>query len=418
MKKLMTKKVLPVLGAAVLMASMASPAMAANTYTPVAATQTTFEKYLILDAGDSIPNLTFSFTVAPGTARPAANGKMAVYAGIGTPTIADVTFAPSDSTSTTPTATDIDLSREASDRGTGLTAATGVEFETGEKFAKKQATISFSGISFPEPGVYRYIISETADADQAAAGVMNDNDADRVLDVYVVNNQAKELEIAGYILHKEDDDVIAVTDMGSQGGELADKTNGFTNEVAGAKDLKVSKAVSGNQASYDKYFKLTVSVSGLNDADTFVVSLADDNDANTNDGNADATSGSNPATATENRGQTNKTSVTGAELAAGVPFYLQDGQDIVIRGLPMNANYTVTEDAEDYKSEATAGKTNSGVIGTVAGDSKMAEAGFTNTRNGTVPTGIILSAVPGVALVGLAGAGIFALKSKKKDEEE
>ena len=338
-------------------------------------------------------------------------------AGVGTPTIADVTFAPTDSTATA-AGSNIDVARAASDRATSLTAATGVELETGEKYATKQATVSFSGITFPEPGIYRYIISETASAAHAAAGLMHDNDTDRVLDVYVVDNNGA-LEVAGYVMHKNDEDVninatMGPADVAAEGDALDDKTDGFTNEY-NTKDLRLSKTVSGNEASRDKYFEFTVTATDVADADVFAVSIADDSDANTNDGSADATSGTakTGGTIEANAGKTNPATVTGAQLKAGQKFYLQHGQNIVIRGLPLNASYTLTENAEDYASAVMSGKTNSGVIGTVAGTNKVAEAGFTNTRDGIIPTGVFLYAGIGVIAILFAG-GMFLLTRKNK----
>ena len=154
-----------------------------------------------------------------------------------------------------------DVARAASDRATGLTEANGVELETGEKYATKQVTVSFSGITFSEPGIYRYIISETASAAHAAAGLMHDNDTDRVLDVYVVDNNGA-LEVAGYVMHKNDEDVninatMGPADVATAGAALDDKTDGFTNEL-NSTDLKITKQVTGNQASRDKYFELTI----------------------------------------------------------------------------------------------------------------------------------------------------------------
>ena len=401
-------------------AAAATPAFAATNYTPVAGTSCNFNKYLIMDAGDTVPNATFSFTVAPGTARStstSSNDKMEVMAGVGTPTIADVTFAPTDSTATA-AGSNIDVARAASDRATSLTAATGVELETGEKYATKQATVSFSGITFPEPGIYRYIISETASAAHAAAGLMHDNDTDRVLDVYVVDNNGA-LEVAGYVMHKNDGDVtinatMGPADVATQGAALSDKTDGFTNEY-NTKDLRLSKTVSGNEASRDKYFEFTVTATDVADGDVFAVSIADDSDANTNDGSADATSGTakTGGTIEANAGKTNPATVTGAQLKAGQKFYLQHGQNIVVRGLPLNASYTLTENAEDYASAVMSGKTNSGVIGTVAGTNKVAEAGFTNTRDGIIPTGVFLYAGIGVIAILFAG-GMFLLTRKNK----
>ena len=118
----------------------------------VTGTTCNFNKYLVMDAGDTVPNASFSFTVAPGTGRAASGSTYAVLPGVGTPTIADVTFSPADATATS-AGTNIDVARTASSRGTGLTAATGVQLEDGEKYATKQATVDFSGVTFTEPGM-------------------------------------------------------------------------------------------------------------------------------------------------------------------------------------------------------------------------------------------------------------------------
>ncbi len=424
------RKLLTLLLVAVMTMMMAVPVCAATTYTPVAGTSCNFNKYLIMDAGDTVPDVTFSFTVTPGIARSAdtsSNDVMQVLPGVGTPTIADVTFAPTDTTQTAVT-TEIDVQRVANDRIASLDATTGVELEAGEKFATKQATVSFTGITFDEPGIYRYIVTETASAAHEAAGIMHDNDVDRVLDVYVTDDGTGTLVVSAYVMHTDDKNVTIGTDMGSAdvataAAKLDDKTDGFTNEY-NSKDLKVSKEVTGNQASRDKYFALTVTTTGLEATDKFVVSLTADSDDNTNDGNADATSGTNSATIADNAGKTNLQEVTGAQLNAGQVFYLQHGQSVVIRGLNPNATYTVTENAEDYKSAAMTDKTNSGTIGAVAeantGNTKMAEAGFTNTRDGIIPTGIILSAAGllVVAVIVVAGIVFFGVRSRRKYEEE
>lgn len=410
------KKLVALFSSAILVISMAVPTVAATTYTPVSGTSTTFEKYLIMDAGDTVPNATFSFTVAPGAAISADtsdNTVMQVLPGVGTPTIADVTFGPSDTTSTT-LGTKIDIQRTQEDR-TGTAGTDTVQFDSGEKFAEKTATVSFTGITFDEPGIYRYIITETANATHAAAGIIHDTDADRVLDVYVTDDGTGALVVSGYVLHTDVSEVAIGDSMGSDdveaaGDALDDKTDGFTNEIV-AKDLKIEKEVTGNQASRDKWFEFTATMTSLNDSDSFVVSIADDSDANTNDGSADATTGTTSATRAANQNKTNPTVVTGAALKAGQKFYLQHGQSVVIRGLPINAGYTVTEDAEDYLSAAKTGDTNTGTIGTVAGASKMATAGFTNTRNGVIPTGVAMG-ISGAAIL-LAVAVVYFIVRRR-----
>ena len=403
------KRLAALIASAALSASMVVPAFAATTYTPIAGTSCNFNKYLIMDAGDTVPNATFAFTIAPGAAVSADtsdNQVMEVIPGIGTPTIAPVTFAPSDATATA-AGSNIDVAR--SNIARGGSAADAVQLDAGEKYATKQATVDFSSVNFPEPGIYRYIITETANADHAAAGIIHDTDVDRVLDVYVVDKGDGTLEVREYVLHTNVSNPAIGTDMGSADvSPLDDKTDGFTNEYT-TKDLKLQKQVTGNQASRDKWFEFTATLTNVADEDVFVVSMADDNDAATNDGLADATTGTTAATRASNQGKTNPATVTGAQLKAGQKFYLQHGQSIVLRGLPLNASYTVTEDAEDYKSAVLEGKTNSGVISTVAGSNKMAEAGFLNTRNGVVPTVIAL---------GTGAAGVMFMVAKKRKEEE
>ncbi|MBO4863025.1 MAG: hypothetical protein J5517_01530 [Eubacterium sp.] len=424
MRGSLKKKLLAVITAtAMAVMMMAGIVSAGTTYTPVAGTSCAFNKYLIVEAGEKVPTVTFSFTATPGTGRSistSSNDVMEVLPGVGTPVITDVTFGPGDST--TDVTTDlIDIQRAASDRAAGATPANGVELESGEVFATKEATVSFAGITFPEPGIYRYIIAETQGS---ASGVIYDNDQDRVLDVYVTDDGTGTLVVSAYVLHTDDDDVAISSTMGSNdvqaaGEALADKTDGFTNEY-NSKDLKVEKEVTGNQASRDKYFAITVKTTNANASDSFIVSLDDDNDANTNDGNADATSGTNAATISDNAGKTNPQTVSGSELNSGVTFYLQHGQSVVIRGLAPSIEYEVTENAEDYQSAVKSGDTNSGVIGTVAGNDKMAVAGFTNTRSGVIPTGIILSATGliVVALIVVFGIVFFAVRSRKRYEEE
>ncbi len=447
-RRMKRRSIATLLATVLLVALMAIPAAAATTYTPVAGTSCTFNKYLIMDAGDTVPNATFSFTVTAGSARSEGtsdNTVMQVLPGVvvkdasdnvTSPSIADVTFSNSDTTVSVANAdvitalTDIDVKRTNANRGG--TAGDTVQLDAGEKYATKQATVSFSGITFSEPGIYRYIITETASAAHAAAGIIHDTDVDRVLDVYVTDNGSGSLVVAAYVLHTTDGDVTINSTMGSQdvataAAALADKTDGFTNEYT-SKDLVFKKEVSGNQASRDKYFEFTATLDNVNDNDVFTVSLADDSNGNTTDGNADATSGTTDATITANREKTNPTSVTGKQLKAGVKFYLQHGQSIAIRGIAPNATYTITENAEDYKSTAanvtdykdkTACETND-TIGSIAGTNKAVKTSFTNTRDGIIPTGILLSATPWIilGLVVIAGIVFFAIRSRKKYEEE
>lgn len=121
---------------ALLVAGMATtPVMAAGTtYEPVNGGSTTFTKTIKMKATAKVPNVTFKYAVEAGAAQPASDGNLAVLAGTGLPTIKDVTFT---------------ANEEKPGDGTSVT---------------KTATVDFSKVSYKEPGVYRYVITESGSA--------------------------------------------------------------------------------------------------------------------------------------------------------------------------------------------------------------------------------------------------------------
>ena len=426
MKKNHLSTFLALAAAAVLTVSNAFPALAAAAYTPVEGTETTFKKYLIVEAGAQVPNVTFSYTAAPGAARSedtSDNSVMQVLPGVGTPRISSTVFHADDDTVSSLQAGDVDVARRAASRAEGLTAENGVEFEAtkGEKYAVRTARADFSGIRFDEPGIYRYIITETASAQDEARGIMHDNDTDRVLDVYVVDDGSGKLKVANYVLHTEDADVKIGRDMGSadmpsnaDGESLEDKTDGFTNEYH-ANDLTFKMEVKGNQASRDKYFALTLKLDQLIAGDKYTVSLSDDGDPNTADGNADAVSGSTAATIPANSGKANVTELTvGEDGKIEQTFYLQHGQSIAVRGLPLNASYDLTENAEDYAAEQSVLE---GFKDPVTGNmAKDVMTSYLNTRDGVIPTGVTLALLPGLGAVAAGGAGLAWLAFRRRQK--
>lgn len=371
--------------AAVLLVAAALPSAFAFKYTAVAGTSTTFDKYLVMDVDANVPNATFAFTVAPGTAIAATENRVAVLAGIGTPTIADVTFAPTDSTTA------------------GLPSDTDTA-TAGQKYATQTATVDFSGISFTEPGIYRYIVTETATTNQ---GVTNDESATRTLDVYVTDNDGA-LEVSSYVLHTGTDAPAAGTDKGSAdvsntGDKLGDKSAGYTNTYD-TSNLTFSKTVSGNQASRDKYFAFTVTIRGAVAGTVYDVDLT----------KADVNISANPNDATTCIGnavtQPQRLTVPADGTVTQV-FYLQHGQEITIKGLAKGTEYAVTENPEDYKQTAP-----DNASGTIV--SEDVTAAFTNTRSGVIPTGVLLTVAPFAAIMAIGAVGILVMVGKKRKRAE
>ena len=86
---------------------------------------------------------------------------MAVYAGgdgttsTGKPTIIEegkATFSPAD----------IEYIADEGDATQDKTISFKTESDTDESYASKTMTVDFSGVTFKEPGIYRWIITETA----------------------------------------------------------------------------------------------------------------------------------------------------------------------------------------------------------------------------------------------------------------
>ena len=372
---------------ALLIGTTAISASAENTYT-VNGTNTPFNKYLVVDEDTNIPAISFNFTVAPGTAAAATSTTPAVLAGVGTPTIATVTFTNGQETSTT-------------QPESGLTLA------SGKKFAVQTATVDFSNVTFTEPGVYRYVITEqettgakavTYDTQAATAGSKV-----RYLDVYV-EDQNNALVVSSYVMH-ETTTVVANADADSKAD---DKSSSYVNEIS-TKDLEFGKEVTGNQGSKDKYFEFQLAISNAQANTTYSIDLTS---AEASPTKTDATTYSS---------MTNPTSfTTNGTGDATITFYLKDGQYIKIPGLPDGYGYTLTETAEDYASSATISAANGkggvaysdGVTGTnVSTDIKT---GFTNDRTGIIPTGVIMTIAPFAIGICVFGAIIIFIICRRK----
>lgn len=381
---------------------------------------TTFDKFLVMDKQANVPNATFSYAVKAGNAKAYdVNGKKfqvlagvdadkITMAGVGEGAEANkIVFKQGDNSDTH------DATKDAYVKD--LDSAK-------QKYAMKTAKLDLSAVTFTEPGVYRYIITESG-TNQA---ITNDADLTRVLDVYVNDASTtdtdgkltKKLTIAGYVLHSNADDepdVAAGEDFGSAGSYTDKKSQGFTNNYD-TSDLTLRKQVTGNQASRDKYFEFTLNIDNAQPNTKYDVVIDD----------ADATSKTNAATISANAGQTNVTSITTDTTGkATQKFYLQHGQQVTVQGIAKDTTYAVTENTEDYKSTENtkdnpvvtpkAGTEAAPVDGTIV--STDLTTGYLNTRDGVIPTGVIMTVAPFAAVTLLGAAGMVTIKMRKKEDD-
>lgn len=406
-----TASAMPAIIAAILI--MQTAAFGEGTaYTHVSGGQTQFDKYLVMEEGANVPNVGFAFSIAAGTAAAYDADHSEILAGIGTPTIS-WNDGNTDSTADFKVgdATILKAAKPNEDYVKNL--------DDGEKYAKKTATIDFSGVSFPEPGIYRYVITETA---STAAGITNDGDLTRTLDVYVADDSTateKKLKIDKYVLHAGDVQVSPDKPAGAQESDY--KSQGFTNEYS-THDLTIGKTVTGNRGSKDKYFKFTLNVENAVPGTKYDLSYSDDNNAKTTDGNADLKSGNNDATKSEYRNQDNPTSLTvdsNGKVSAAI--YLQHGQTAAVRGLAPNTKYSVEEDKENYvpsvtATEGTIAASNDKV--SVAAATQDNAVAFTNNNEVAPATGVVLSVLPFAAVIGIGCAAVLASGKRRRDEDD
>lgn len=382
---------------------------------------TSIQKYLVLDKDAEVPTATFNYTITPGAEKKYdENNSIAAYAGI----------MPSGTTGITGK-----VSFAAGDTTVNGAADDGITNSTDKKYVKKGFDLNFSGVSFPEPGVYRYVLTEdkAGDTDNLGAGIKHVGNYQKTLDVYVTDNDGT-LGVERYILYNskiesapdinnnaELDDKVNRTDTTNTA-----KTDGFVNEYE-SKSLSFAKKVEGNQGSKDKYFKFTVKIKNASGANLKV--LMDNAETAPTVNNATVYTEAVMAAA---NGIDENSTVAGQQLVIidndekTYDFYLQNGQYITLEGLPKGATYIVSEDAEEYTA-ADGATFGTGTSANAFTDNKTGnigdndvKTGFTNTKDGTIPTGVILSiagpAVLGIAVVG--GIVYMTLKRKKEEEQD
>ncbi len=380
-------------------------------------TTTTFDKYLTMKKEANVPNVDFNYSITSGTAKEAVRDEEsniviqpAVYAGNdsekveGEPTITElVSFAVGDTTYDTTQSGDT------------------VILENGHKYAKKTITLDFTEVTFKQPGIYRYVITESGIND----GVINDANPNRYCDVYVHQNletEAHKLEIVGYSIHEGDEVIYNSFNDWNEFAASEDidelKDNGFQNDYE-TTNLSIKKIISGNQGWKNNYFKFVLKIKNADAGTRYDVDLSNTSyAANKNTTSGIKVDGDKYYLIADDNGVCEYT------------FYLSNKggnkESIEVFGLTAETMYFVEEDCQDYTpswtlknasvSHGADCKLNDFVK--VGGTKNNLE--FFNARNGVVPTAYIVEVAPYVvlAVTALAGAVLFAVNKKKKEVTE
>ena len=368
MKRRFTTALVMLLAFALLIGTTAITASAETTYEPIGGS-TTLVKNLVVDDDANIPGITFNYTIRRGTPQDATATTIEILESpLGGGSIGTAVFSNADTTNTIDgLPTDADPSNPTA----------------GKKYAQKSVTVTFPVGTFTKPGVYRFVINET---NNNLPGVTYDSNPTRYLDVFVVADDNNVLSVNSYVLRD------AATDIGTNGEYVEDpgvKSSGYTNRLT-QYDFEFSKTISGNQADKNKRFNFTLTITGANPG-VYPVEANDVTD--------------------------NPTYITvGANGTATGEYSLTDGSTVKIIGLNAGAVCTVSENAEDYTAthsldgnEAVSGNSS----GAVTLNSNHSVA-FTNTRNGIIPTGVIMTIAPFAIGICVFGAIIIFIISRRK----
>lgn len=352
-----------------------TPALAETSYTAIGGS-TTFVKNLVVNSDANIPEITFGYTITRVPPAAATETTIEILeSGVGA-SIGNAQFTNADTRYTK-----AGLPTDYDDKGNLKDEAT-----ADSKFAQKRVTVTFPDSSFERPGVYRYVISETDGGKPGVTYVVGN----RYLDVFVVADANNVLSVASYVLRT------TAAGIGKDGKYVSgseEKSSGYTNTIV-QHDFKFSKAIAGNQGDKNKRFTFTLSISN-------------------------AIPGVYPISAQNVTENPSSITVASDGTASGT-FDLTDGSTLNVLGLNQGAKCTVSEDAQDYTathitdSGSSVSGNNSGEITIDDSDHTVA---FTNTRDGIIPTGVIVTVAPFAIGIVLFTAGIVYVTARRRRNE-
>lgn len=306
---------------------------------PVNDNKVTIASKLTMDENAMVPNVMFNYSIAPASKNElTSTGGMPVTAGVD----GAVSLSPA-----SVNYSDEKLNHENAGGTTTITA---------------QLSAVLDASKFTAPGIYRYKITQTP-PELDGLDVAHE---ELFLDVYVENGNAG-LVANGCTLS---------TAAGS-----GDKTSGFENKYVTHK-LTIEKVVDGNQGDKNKDFDFTVTIKGA-DGEAYKY-------------------------ATVKGGTTTPNEIKAASGTA-ISVRLKNGESVIFYGLSSEDKFTVTEAdyrSDGYKTSYKIGGDTSSIEGRSIAEEAIGASDttviFTNTKDATVPTDVIRTVAPYVAIVAFA----------------
>lgn len=317
--------------------------------------------------GASVPDVDFTFSIAPGTAVAATDTAPEILAGVGQPQVTTASF----------------------DVGANST---------------QQVTVKMNPAEFTKPGIYRYVITENAlPSGDVYEDITSDANATRYLDVFVENDpqQDGKFVIKSSVLLES-----AATIQKNQDGTLTYgnvKSDGYENSY-NTYDLTIEKNVAGARGDKTKSFEFEIQFKGPK--------------------NASFMCGNNKITL-DAKGA-GKTTVS---LANGQSATIQGPPSCVeytvVEKVKSNEGYTVTATLTTKAGETSTTTSKTVTNAATAATVEKQEVGgidqtltVINTRDSITVTGVITNITPYILIVGIAIAASIVFLHKKKYVEE
>lgn len=306
---------------------------------PVTDNEVTIASKLTMDENAMVPSVMFNYSIAPASKNElTSTGGMPVTAGVD----GAVSLSP-DSVNYS----DKKLKHENADGATTITAPLSAVLEVSK---------------FTAPGIYRYKITQQ----KPVLNGLNVTHEALFLDVYVENNGT------GF--------VVKGCTLSAEAGS-GKKTDGFANDYA-THMLTIKKIVEGNQGDKNKDFDFTVTIKGA-DGETYKYATV--------------------------KGGTTTPNENNAASGTAISVSLKNEESVIFYGLSSSDTFTVAE--KDYSSDGyatsykigdgTSSTEGSSIADTAIGDFDTTVI-FTNTKDATVPTDVIRTVAPYVAIVAFA----------------
>lgn len=407
------KKILAMILAALLVLAMGvgamaddEPAATTGVWDSTATTLTIPKGLLLINAVDGnyySPNVTFTYTIAP--------------------------VAPAENAVVTDKANNTAVVRQGVEGGATL-ANSEIKFDSESKSftaagneITKELTVAVDLSKFTQPGVYRYKISDTTtDPVLFAAGIVRpaDYETDRYLDVYIEYNEAgTELQIAGYVLAKDNTSKTTASTDKTSGFDVASETKAKEDKYT-TYNVTLKKMVSGSLGDKTHEFPFEITVS--NNSLTYFYKETEGEGAATVANAAPMTNTALSGITLKDKdmlylfGLSPKATVAYTERNDTADTYqVQVSTETAATNVSSNGTHAFAAAAiTDYDTVNSNEAANTQE--TLSDDNKAIT--FTNTLNAISPTGVVLRFAPYIIMAGIAVVLLVLAARRRKDTQD